>query len=395
MYNIYNFYMPTRVVFGQNSLNELSNILDSYSERNFLIVTDQGIISAGILKKITNIFDGKGFGYQVFSEVEPNPKSATIKKGVDFASKNKIDFIIAVGGGSSIDTAKAISVMLKNPGDILDYEGVGKIQNDPVEIIAIPTTAGTGSEVTASTIITDESTLFKVAVISEKIFPTYAIVDPILTLECPKSITSSTGIDALTHAIESYLSKQNNGVVSEMALKAIKLINDNILNAYIRGNDIESRMNLLEASMLAGLCFSQTRLGNVHAISQSFGGLFDIPHGFANAVLLPYVLEFNLLAAVEKYCDIAKAMSVYDENLSNYENAYKVIERIVELNKQLDIPKTTKELGVNLDSIETLIRDSLRSGNIKVNPRLTNAADVKKIIEDSYYGNLSLLEVSK
>ncbi|MGE7667273.1 iron-containing alcohol dehydrogenase [Ureibacillus composti] len=395
MYNIYNFYMPTRVVFGQNSLNELSNILDSYSERNFLIVTDQGIISAGILKKITNIFDGKGFGYQVFSEVEPNPKSATIKKGVDFASKNKIDFIIAVGGGSSIDTAKAISIMLKNPGDILDYEGVGKIQNDPVEIIAIPTTAGTGSEVTASTIITDESTLFKVAVISEKIFPTYAIVDPILTLECPKSITSSTGIDALTHAIESYLSKQNNGVVSEMALKAIKLINDNILNAYIRGNDIESRMNLLEASMLAGLCFSQTRLGNVHAISQSFGGLFDIPHGFANAVLLPYVLEFNLLAAVEKYCDIAKAMSVYDENLSNNENAYKVIERIVELNKQLDIPKTTKELGVNLDSIETLIRDSLRSGNIKVNPRLTNAADVKKIIEDSYYGNLSLLEVSK
>ncbi|MDM5333847.1 iron-containing alcohol dehydrogenase [Ureibacillus composti] len=395
MYNIYNFYMPTRVVFGQNSLNELGNILDSYSERNFLIVTDQGIISAGILKKITNIFDSKGFGYQVFSEVEPNPKSATIKKGVDFATKNKIDFIIAVGGGSSIDTAKAIAVMLKNSGDILDYEGVGNIPNQPVETIAIPTTAGTGSEVTASTIITDESTLFKVAVISEKIFPTYAIVDPILTLECPKSITSSTGIDALTHAIESYLSKQNNGVVSEMALKAIKLINDNILNAYIRGNDIESRTNLLEASMLAGLCFSQTRLGNVHAISQSFGGLFDIPHGFANAVLLPYVLEFNLLAAVEKYCDIAKAMSVYDEKLSNNENAYKVIERIVELNKQLDIPKTTKELGVNLDSIETLIRDSLRSGNIKVNPMLTNAADVKKIIEDSYYGNLNLLEVSK
>lgn len=137
-----------------------------------------------------------------------------------------------------------------------------------------------------------------------------------LTLECPKSITSSTGIDALTHAIESYLSKQTNGVVSEMALNAIKLINDNILNAYIRGNDLESRTNLLEASMLAGLCFSQTRLGNVHAISQSFGGIFDIPHGFANAVLLPYVLEFNLLAAVDKYCDIAKAMNVYDEQLS-------------------------------------------------------------------------------
>ena len=387
--------MPTRVVFGQNSLFELSNILDLYSERNLLIVTDKGIISAGILNKITAIIEAKGIGFQVFSEVEPNPKSATIKKGANFATENNIDFVIAVGGGSSIDTAKAIAVMLRNPGDILDYEGVGKIQNQPVETIVIPTTAGTGSEVTASTVITDETTLFKAAVISEKIFPTYAIVDPMLTLECPKSITSSTGIDALTHAIESYLSKQNNGVVSAMALNAIKLINDNILNAYIRGNDIESRTNLLEASTLAGLCFSQTRLGNVHAISQSFGGIFDIPHGFANAVLLPYVLEFNLLAAVDKYCDIAKAMSVYDENLSKNENAYKVIERVVELNNQLEIPRTTKELGVNLDSIETLIRDSLRSGNIQVNPRITNAADVKKIIEDSYYGNLKLLEVSK
>lgn len=395
MKNVYNFYMPTRILFGQNSLNKLSGILDLFSKRKFLIVTDKGIISAGILKKITDITDMKKIEYHIFSEVEPNPKSATVKKGVDFATENKIDFIIAVGGGSSIDTAKAIAVMLRNPGNILDYEGVGNIPNQPVETIAIPTTAGTGSEVTASTIVTDESTLFKVAVISEKIFPTYAIVDPMLTLECPKSITSSTGIDALTHAIESYLSKQVNGVVSEMALNAIRLINDNILNAYIRGDDIESRTNLLEASMLAGLCFSQTRLGNVHAISQSFGGLFDIPHGFANAVLLPYVLEFNLLAAVDKYCDIAKAMSVYDENLSKNENAYKVIERIVELNEQLDIPKTTKELGINLDSIEVLIRDSLRSGNIKVNPRITNASDVKKIIEDSYYGKLNLMEVSK
>lgn len=395
MKSIYNFYMPTRIIFGQNSLNKLGGILDSFSNRKFLIVTDKGIISAGILNKITDITDMKGIEYHIFSEVEPNPKSITIKKGVDFATQNKIDFIIAVGGGSSIDTAKAIAVMLRNPGNILDYEGVGNIPNQPVETIAIPTTAGTGSEVTASTIVTDESTLFKVAIISEKIFPTYAIVDPMLTLECPKSITSSTGIDALTHAIESYLSKQVNGVVSEMALNAIKLINDNILNAYIRGDDMESRTNLLEASMLAGLCFSQTRLGNVHAISQSFGGLFDIPHGFANAVLLPYVLEFNLLAAVDKYCDIAKAMSVYDEKLSKNENAYKVIERIVELNEQLDIPKTTQELGVNLDSIEVLIRDSLRSGNIKVNPRITNASDVKKIIEDSYYGKLNLLEVNK
>lgn len=378
--------MPTKVVFGQNALANIGGILSKLGNPKALIVTDKGIVNAGILEKVENMLNVSEVNFVAFSDVEPNPKSSTIEKGLILAQQEKVEIVIGVGGGSSIDTAKAIAILLNNKGEILDFEGVDKIENDPVPTIMVPTTAGTGSEVTASTVITDEKTLFKAAIISEKIFPTYAIVDPALTLGCPSSITSSTGIDALTHAIESYLSKQKNGIVSEIALKAIKLINENITKSYYKGDDLESKTNMLEASMLAGMAFSQTRLGNVHAISQSFGGVFNIPHGFANAVLLPYVLEFNYPAAIEEYCEIAKAMDLYDESDSKNVNAYRFVQRIKELNIELNIPNTTKELGVDVEQIEVLIRDSMRSGNILVNPRVTNADDIRRIIEDSYNG---------
>jgi len=383
----YHFYMPTKVFFGVNALDRISEVIEKEDASHILIVTDKGIVNAGLVTTLESKLKKLDVPYEVFSDVEPNPKSSTIENGLKAAKENNSTLLIAIGGGSSIDTAKAIAVMSTNPGRILDYEGVGRVKNNPLPTIMIPTTAGTGSEVTASTIITDEKTLFKMAIISEKIFPTYAIVDSALTLGCPKFITSSTGIDALTHAIESYLSKQKNGIVSEMALKAIQLINENISTSYFRGNDLESNTKMLEASMLAGIAFSQTRLGNVHAISQSFGGLFDIPHGFANAVLLPYVLEFNYRAAIDDFCEIAKAMKIFDETKPKNENAYAVIERILELNEELEIPKTTKELGVDIAHLDVLIRDSMRSGNIHVNPRITTADDIKNIILKSYEGN--------
>jgi alcohol dehydrogenase len=345
-------------------------------------------VKAGLVETLEKKLRELNVHFAIFDEVEPNPKSTTIARGLQASQENKTTLIIAIGGGSSIDTAKAVAVMSRNSGTILDYEGVGKVKNAPLPTIMIPTTAGTGSEVTASTIITDEHTLFKMAIISEKIFPTYAIVDPVLTLGCPNFIISSTGIDALTHAIESYLSKQKNGIVSELALKAIRLINENISKSYFRGNDLESNTHMLEASMLAGMAFSQTRLGNVHAISQSFGGLFDIPHGFANAVLLPYVLEFNYKAAIDDLCEIAKAMDVFDNSKPKHENAYAVVERILTLNEELGIPKTTKELGVDLSKLDVLIRDSMRSGNIHVNPRITTKEDIETLIINSYEGKL-------
>jgi len=378
--------MPTRILFEADGSKKIGKLLEQQNLKNVLIVTDQGIVSAGLLDGIKLSLDESNIAYSIFDAVEPNPRTTTIRNGLEFQKKNNSDVILGVGGGSSIDTAKAIAVMATNEGDILDYEGVNRIVNKPLPIVAMPTTAGTGSEVTASTIITDEETLFKVAIISEKLFPSLAILDPVLTLKCPPHITSSTGMDALTHALESYVSKQGNPISKSIALHAITLITENLSRAYFYGSDIESRARMLEASMLAGLAFSQTRLGNVHAISQSFGGVFDIPHGFANATLLPFVLEYNLPACTEEMVEVAKAMQIEPGNDSKTRIAERVIEKVIAWNKDFDIPDNTKDLGVKLEQIEKLISDSMRSGNILVNPRLTTAKDVEYIIRESYNG---------
>lgn len=385
---MYNYYMPTRIIFETYSSGKLGEILEKENKKNVLVVTDKGVLNAGLLNLMFQSLDGSNIKYDVFDEVEPNPKTSTIRKGAQKLSDSKYDAIIGFGGGSSIDTAKAMAVMATNEGEILDYEGVGKIVNDPLFLVAIPTTAGTGSEVTASTVITDENTLFKAAVISPKVFPDLAILDASLTLKCPPGITSSTGMDALTHAIESYISKQSDPISGSIALHAISLISKYLHKAYYYGTDLESRERMLEASMLAGLAFSQTRLGNVHAISQSFGGVFDIPHGIANAVLLPYVLKFNAPASLEKYVDIAKAMGISTDNANEQSIAEKVIETIVEWNQSFDIPNNTKDLGVDLAELDKLITDSMRSGNVLVNPRLTTPKDVERLIKDSYAGIL-------
>lgn len=391
MQNSYQLFMPTKVISKLGASDEVGEILQSHGYETILLVTDKGIINSGILHKIFQTLDDHNIEYKTFDEVEPNPKSINITRILNLFRNFKIDAILAIGGGSSIDTAKAVSIMLKNEGNILDYEGVEKIPNDGVPIIAIPTTAGTGSEVTASTIITDENSLFKVAILSSKIYPKIAILDANLTLNCPRHITSSTGMDALTHAIESYLSKQKNPVSNAIALRAITLIEENINRVYYYGSDINSRVKMLEASMLAGYAFSQTRLGNVHAISQALGGLFDIPHGVANATLLPYIMEYNLPAAVDEYVEISKALNVFNTSLSDKENARNVVKKIFNMNKELEIPLSTKELGVNLDHIEQIIKDSMRSGNILVNPRLTTSKDIENLVRISYNGHQETL----
>lgn len=384
--NIYSYYMPTKILFETNGLKKIGELLGKEDLKSALIVTDKGIVNAGLLEDLKDSLNKSNITYHIFDSVEPNPRASTIRRGLEFQKDHDNDVVIGIGGGSSIDTAKAIAAMATNAGDILDYEGVGKIVNNPLPIVAVPTTAGTGSEVTASTVITDEKTLFKAAIVSEKLFPKLAILDASLTLKCPPHITSSTGMDALTHALESYVSKQGNPISKSIALHAITLITENLSRAYFYGSDIESRARMLEASMLAGLAFSQTRLGNVHAISQSFGGVFDVPHGIANATLLPFILKFNLPACIEEMVEVAKAMKI-DVNIGDkLQIAEKVIEKVIEWNELYDIPDNTRALGVKLEEIEKLINDSMRSGNILVNPRLTTAKDVEQIIRESYAG---------
>lgn len=385
----YEFYMPTKVISEINSSSRLGEIIKKHLNcTKALIVTDQGIIDAGLLNEILASFETSKLNYVIFDQVEPNPKSELIGVGVEFLKKHKCEVVLGIGGGSVIDAAKAIAFMATNEGHVLDYEGVGRITNKALPIVAIPTTSGTGSEVTASTVITNEKTLFKTAIVSPYLFPKLAVLDPALTVKCPQSITAATGMDALTHAIESYVSKQAQPISQALALHAIKLIKENLLKAYFVGTDIESRSKMIEASMIAGFAFSQSLLGNVHAISHSLGGVFNIPHGIANAALLPFVIKFNLSACPEKMRDIAIALGADVSQLSTEEAAHKTLEIIIELNQSLNIPLNIKELGVSLDQLPKLVNDSMRSGNILRNPRLTNSNDIKTIIEHAYHGKL-------
>lgn len=385
----YTYFMPTRVECGNGISNKTGEMISELGIKRVLIVTDKGIRSANLLEGIEKSLQAVHLEYEIYDEIEPNPSDDTIHKGTNYLKQHKSEAVLAVGGGSSIDTAKGIAAMATNPGHIFDYEGVGKITIPPLPIIAIPTTAGTGSEVTASTVVTNKDTLFKLAVISPKLFPILAILDPALTLHLPQGITAATGMDALTHAIESYTSKSASPVSQGFAIQAIKMIGENLTKTYFVGTDLESREKMLVGSMIAGVAFSQSLLGNVHAISHTFGGVFNIPHGIANAALLPFVMKYNLPACAEQYKDIAIALGVDVSGLSTRLAAEKAIEIVIQMNQSMNIPLNIKDLGVSLDYLPKLVTDSMRSGNVLRNPRLTKAEDIHLIIEKAYYGALN------
>ncbi|UOF91992.1 iron-containing alcohol dehydrogenase [Fodinisporobacter ferrooxydans] len=384
----YKFFIPTRVECGRDISMRTGELLQPFAPGRVLIVTDPGVRRANLLENIESALQAQNLNYEIFDQVEPNPSAETIHKGADFLKDSKCDVVLAVGGGSSIDTAKGIAAMATNPGHILDYEGVGKLQNPPLPLAAIPTTAGTGSEGTNSTVVTNKETLFKTAVLSPYLFPKLAILDPSLTIRLPQEITAATGMDALTHGIESYISKAANPVSQALAIHSIKIIGENLSNAYFVGTDIAGREKMLEAAFMAGAAFAQSRLGNVHAISHTFGGVFNIAHGIANATLLPFVMKFNLPACPEQMKDIAAALGKDVSGLSAMQGAEKAIEAVLEMNQAFKIPNNIKDIGVTLDQLPKLVEDSMRSGNVLVNPRLTAANDIQTIIENAYHGIL-------
>lgn len=384
----YQYLMPTRVECGNGISTKTGEMIKELGATNVFVVTDKGVRAANLLDGIERSLQAVNLVYEIFDEVEPNPSAETIEKGTNAIKQSKSDIVLAIGGGSSIDTAKGIAVMATNSGSILDYGGVGKIKEQGLPIVAIPTTAGTGSEVTNTTVITNKETSFKLGVISPYLFPTLAILDPGLTLQLPQGITAATGMDALTHAIETYTSKVANPISQALAIHAIKMIGESITDSYFVGTNVESREQMLVASMMAGVAFAQSRLGNVHAISHTFGGVFNIPHGIANAALLPFVMKYNLPACPRLYKDIAVALGKDVTELSTIEAAEKAIEAVIDMNKAMNIPLNIKDLGVTLESLEKLVEDSMRSGNVLVNPRLTRAADIQMIIEKAYYGHL-------
>ncbi len=372
--NDFQFTMPAKVVYKSGAIKELGSLLKDAGIHKVLIVTDPGIAKAGFLDLVSPVLIDGNVEFKIFQDVEPNPSVATVNKGAAIFDEFKFQEVIALGGGSPMDTAKAIAIKVTNRGDIPDYEGLDVFEKDPLPVWAIPTTAGTGSEVTPFAVITDRVKKYKLSIISTRIIPKVALLDPGLISGLPASIAASTGLDALTHAIEAYVSLLSSPYSDSFAEKAIKMIGHNLrLFVANRANE-EAAGNMLVASLFAGLAFTHARLGNVHAMAHPLGGYFNVPHGVANAILLPYIMDYNRMANPEKFSRIAKLMG-------EEPTAQGAVEAVRKLNRDLNIPEKLSHFGVKEEVIPAMTEDAMKSGNILTNPRQTGSSEIKALYQ--------------
>lgn len=373
----------TQITYGINALKEVKSIIDQQGFQNTLIVTDPGISQTGLIDELTQYV--KHINYDVFKECQPNPTVANCYDALEKLKAIDGEVVIAIGGGSSIDVAKAVALLATNDGKIEEYEGIDTFENDLLPLIAIPTTAGTASEVTNFTVITDEEREYKFTIGGVRIAPEWAVVDPVVTLSLPPHITASTGLDALVHAIESYTSKMANPITKTLAREAICKISSNLRQAVYNG-EMKYRDEMLMGSLLAGLAFNNTRLGNCHALSHPVSAIYGVPHGVANAILIPHVMQFNIKSAPELFADIAEDMGEKLDGLTLLEKAQKSVDAVRKLARDIGIPEDFSSFGVEHSQIDKMTKDALLSGNIAVNPRITKYDDVVGLYKQSIGG---------
>lgn len=374
----YVFQLKTKIVFGPESHRKIGEEIEGLKGRKVLIVTDEGVKRAGILDCVIEILKSEGIEHGVFSEVEENPLVGTVEKGVKILKENGYDLVVGLGGGSSMDVAKAVGLMARNPGKISEYWGK-RPPNDSISVIAVPTTAGTGSEVTSVASIKDDQKKVKMGIGAPQVTPAVSIVDPVLTLSMPPGITASTGMDALTHAIEAYTNKIVDPISETLSFKAIQLISMSLRTAVAQGDHLEARTNMLYGSMIAGMAFANVKLGAVHAITVPMGGYFPVPHGVINSILLPHVMEFNFIGNLEKFEKVAEAMGENLTGLNARQRAYRSIEAVKQLSADIGIPGGLASLGVPEDAIPRICEDAMKNVNIPINPRKPNAEDLVNI----------------
>ena len=364
--NSFSFELPTRIAYGIGATGKLVESIKELGSQKVLIVTDNGIAASGLLSAITGQLSTAGMEYEIFSEVEPNPKDHNVHAGTKIAKGLQADCLVAVGGGSPIDCAKAIAVLATHGGAVRDYEGGHKISGNVLPLIAIPTTAGTGSEVTFSSVITDTGEGFKFTVKHPSMAPRIAILDPQMTITMPPGLTAATGMDALTHAIEGYTAKVAEPLADAAALYAIELVTRYLKTAVFEGADMEARAGMLLGSVLAGIAFSHSDVGSVHCIAEALGGKYDTAHGVCNAVVLPAVMEYNMDYCRERYARIALAMGISFD--STEAGACKAVEAVKQLAVDVNLP-SFGSFGVNEADIEELAFKSFANGSNVDNPR--------------------------
>jgi len=376
------FHLPTQIVFGSGAIGGLRQLVKEKlrATRPFL-VTDKGISAAGILDRLR----GPLAGVPIFDEIEPNPKHMAINGAGETVKALKPDLVIGLGGGSVLDAAKAIALLATNPGGIEDYEGREKYRSAPLPVLAIPTTCGTGSEVTWVAVITNAGRKFKMSIKGPLMYPAVALVDPDLLITLPPSLIASTGLDALTHAVEAYTAKPASFLTDVLALEALRLIFRSLPAAYqdIRQN-VEAREGLMLGSLLAGMAFGNSDVGAVHCLAESVGSLYDTPHGVACAVFLPFVMEFNLPAAEAKYARIASASGVEARN--QQEAAGALLQKIKDLSRSLSVP-AFRDLGIQESDFTAIAQNSFHNNSNPSNPREATAADYLDILHRAYFPN--------
>jgi len=377
------FGIPSFVHFGEGASKKLGEMALGMGAKKAFVVYDKGVKAAGIVDGLLASLQAAGIESIEYDGVLPNPPDTQVEEAAAIARAANIDIIVAVGGGSSIDSAKAINILLTNPSPINQYAGLNMVKVPGKPLIAIPTTAGTASEVTAFSIVTDTAQTKKMVIGGQFVGATIALADPLLTVGMPPKITASTGLDALTHAIEAYVSKAAMIPTDVMALRAVSLICNNIVTATKDGSNVEARSAMLLGSMMAGFAFNSAVLGLVHSIAHPLSAHFHLPHGVANAIGLPYVMEYNAQTAPARFKEIAAAMGIDVTGMSDAAAAQAAVELVKNFNKELEIP-TLKDCGVTKDMFDRLAEDALQEISTLFNPRDPSKEDVLAILEKAY-----------
>jgi len=374
----FSFALPTRIEFGPGAIECLPEEIKALGAKKPLIVTDKGVAASGILKKITDLLDKAGIKYDIFDDVAPNPRDENVHKGAEIARASNSDCLIAIGGGSPIDCAKGICVVATHGGEIISYRGVENIPGNTLPIIAVPTTSGSGSEITFSSVLTDLKTKTKFTLRSVKIAARVAICDPELTVSMPKPLTAATGMDALTHAIEGYTATCAEPIANAVALYSITLVSKHLRTAVSNGADVEARAGMLMASLLGAMSFSHSDVASVHCIAEALGGVYDKPHGVCNSICLPEVMDYSKDFCIEKYSNVAKAMGLPFS--SHEEGAAAAVREIRKLSDDVGIP-AFKTLGINESEFPDIARKSFENLSNLSNPKKLSVEDYMEILK--------------
>ena len=378
----YGFYMPVVNLMGPGCSKSVGQQVSTLGKRA-LIVTDAYLAESGMAAQIAGYIKDSGVEVAIYPGAEPNPTDKNVRDGLKFLQESNCDVLVSLGGGSAHDCAKGIRIVASNGGNIRDYEGIDKITKPMMPLIAVNTTAGTGSEMTRFCIITNTDTHVKMAIVDWRCTPNVSINDPLLMMGMPPSLTAATGMDALTHAVEAYVSTLATPITDSAALMAIDLVSGNLRAAVANGDNFEARDKMAYAEFLAGMAFNNASLGYVHAMAHQLGGFYNLPHGVCNAILLPHVEEFNLIACSERFVDIAEALGENIYGMSERDAADVAIDAIRRLSEDVGIPSGLSQLGVKEEDLKTMAENAMKDATSFTNPRKATLEDVIQIYKNA------------